>query len=1005
MSIESLSVNDFLTLYPDIHDKNFVAKITNLKEFNVLKDGGKPNLEKEHSLLRESTNLFPDQIFFQRFFSQHTPYRECLVFKGVGTGKSTTAIAVGENFKTSIIDGTPLKKALILTKSNDLIRSYIGDIVKRYGHVGYGTQKTGKKLLKKSYEFATYQTFLNDAFDKRTDESLRKEYGGRTIIVDESHNFIDSEGDKSKLQLYKKLERFMNALNGTGARKLLLTGTPMKNSVNDIASQMNLLLPPEDRFDPNIKATFFKDSEFRQELKEQFIEKIRGRVSYLREPWVGEKRIEGEDVRPWTINHKIYLSEMSKEQTAIVKNIDKKKEAFLQNSLRACVATEPPQGSLKKDDVHIYSSKLSALVNLIEDAEEKGECVYIYTDYVNDVKDGENKIPGAISFFKKVMSMMKYTDISKGEKMNVKQKAFVSITSEGPTGNDLQNILTKFNSASNKNGEYCRVIIGGPKIQEGYSFYNIRQIHILNPQWHIAALTQAVARGIRQGSLDAFKSPEDKYVKIYHHVATFEGFSKIKDTLRTKDYNSELVQKWETPDLRVSRISEEKEHEISQIVRILKENAIDCLVNYSKNKLEDDKDGSKECDYQKCDYQCNVSSLSGKDTKGSEASLIESHYNNLYSNPEVEDLKKRIIKLFSSRFYLHFFVIKSLLDVKDSNEVILILALEDIIDNQIHIQNKFGFINYLKEKGNIYYLSATAIETDSNGYLNCAYVEHPIIKQQIILDAIISGFENYEDAQKIRDNCDGIWDGTYDLVKHISHRSLVFMAEEFYAASLSSPRVSNNPVLESLISKFMKFGDDSRIYHRLLYEDKLEFASTSRLEKGLKISAEGKSRIFSPTKVIGEDGVAEMKMKWKYMSLADEKKTITVVKTKEPKQKIEEYSGMIVGDKFKVLRPGGKSAGTDCNSISLKDLHQIIKEIDDYVPLDELFDEDDSRYLEIIQRTSGELIDEISASEDNPYTVEEIEDYDIDKLQSIFAYQLYYHKKKQMCEYLQKLLL
>lgn len=42
------------------------------------------------------------------------------------------------------------------------------------------------------------------------------------------------------------------------------------------------------------------------------------------------------------------------------------------------------------------------------------------------------------------------------------------------------------NSPANKHGEIVSVVIGSPVISEGLSFFNVRQVHILEPEWNLA---------------------------------------------------------------------------------------------------------------------------------------------------------------------------------------------------------------------------------------------------------------------------------------------------------------------------------------------------------------------------------------------------------------------------------------------------------------------------------------------------------------------------------------
>jgi isocitrate/isopropylmalate dehydrogenase len=61
-------------------------------------------------------------------------------------------------------------------------------------------------------------------------------------------------------------------------------------------------------------------------------------------------------------------------------------------------------------------------------------------------------------------------------------------------------------------------------------------------------------------------------------------------------------------DYLMYEISEIKDLKIKQIERVCKETAVDCALNKRRNLLAIDKDNTRECEYQSCNYVCdNVS--------------------------------------------------------------------------------------------------------------------------------------------------------------------------------------------------------------------------------------------------------------------------------------------------------------------------------------------------------------------------------------------------------------
>ena len=56
------------------------------------------------------------------------------------------------------------------------------------------------------------------------------------------------------------------------------------------------------------------------------------------------------------------------------------------------------------------------------------------------------------------------------------------------------------NDAKNADGSKCAVIIGSKVIEVGVSMKRIRQVHILDPWFHLLSMEQVIGRAIRNKS-------------------------------------------------------------------------------------------------------------------------------------------------------------------------------------------------------------------------------------------------------------------------------------------------------------------------------------------------------------------------------------------------------------------------------------------------------------------------------------------------------------------------
>jgi len=179
----------------------------------------------------------------------------------------------------------------------------------------------------------------------------------------------------------------------------------------------------------------------------------------------------------------------------------------------------------------------------------------------------------------------------------------------------MAKILTESGYTDNKVGELCRVFCITSAGAEGLSLRNVRAVHIMEPYWNEVRVRQVKGRAIRIGShLDL--APEDRNVSIYTYVSVFSdeaqtnsGGERIIETIAnhddvdiqaakemgilTEDRIRELSAKTRTKKLTTYvtttdeffySISERKRRVIEAIECILKSSAIDCEINYKKNK-------------------------------------------------------------------------------------------------------------------------------------------------------------------------------------------------------------------------------------------------------------------------------------------------------------------------------------------------------------------------------------------------------------------------------------
>lgn len=170
-------------------------------------------------------------------------------------------------------------------------------------------------------------------------------------------------------------------------------------------------------------------------------------------------------------------------------------------------------------------------------------------------------------------------------------------------------------SDANVDGSIIKVILGVRVVEEGLDFRFIRQVHIMEPWFHLNRAEQIIGRGVRQCSHAALP-PEKRNTMIYLHSTAYPATDMATD---------EGEWGWrETVDLYVYRLALAKAQRIGEVSRVLKESAVDCELNFAGNHfpprdeliaidshgiehvvMQTDRPGTSVCDYlSDCNYKC-----------------------------------------------------------------------------------------------------------------------------------------------------------------------------------------------------------------------------------------------------------------------------------------------------------------------------------------------------------------------------------------------------------------
>ncbi len=345
-------------LYPELDDPNFNIKIAKRKEFFDTQYDGKIYDVKTQAekMCNAEFELLPHQLFVKNFLSMQTPYNSLLLYHGLGTGKTCSAIGVAEemrqyyknigssekiiivaspnvqaNFKNQLFDEKKLKQegSIWITNTcvgNNLLKEINANQMKESPKAKIVSQIN--TLIQKAYlfvgyvEFASYiqrKTMVDESLElnenerkEREIENVKKYFNNRLIIVDEVHNISAIQSNKKNKKTSTALIKLCKYADNL--RLLLLSATPMYNSYKEIVWITNLLnsvdkkalIKEEEIFDKDgnfIESKQNKDGTMSEGGKELLQRKLTGYISYVR----------GEN--PYTFPFRIYPSIFDKSKS------------------------------------------------------------------------------------------------------------------------------------------------------------------------------------------------------------------------------------------------------------------------------------------------------------------------------------------------------------------------------------------------------------------------------------------------------------------------------------------------------------------------------------------------------------------------------------------------------------------------------------------------------------------------------------------------------------------
>jgi hypothetical protein len=796
-------------LYPILNDPNFALKIASKKEFNDAKINTQVLTdiqdfkEMANNICFKDYEIAQHQKFVKNFISFQTPYNSLLLFHGLGSGKTCSAIGVSEqmrkymtqmnnskriiivaspnvqkNFKLQLFDENKLKESNGIFTLNNCTGDKILKEINPTNSKGLTRDEIVKSLnglIQKKYVFMGYTQFSN-YIDKKIDsvkksknkenaiiKILKNTFDNRLLIIDEVHNIRLSNDNKLK-RISSNL--FKIATHTENFKMLLLSATPLYNNYKEIIWLLNLMNVNDGRgliykneiFDDD--GNFLLDDEGDKIGKKMLMHKATGYISYVRgeNPYSFPFRIfpmnfdltrsiknpdfiyptqliNGKRLTSSIEHVDVFLSEMGEYQEQIYNKVieplsktddedfetddmDTFGYTKLTNPIEALNITYPQIEEIdtldiknsigtkgltniftykevnsansymtdfeykkpiyekygrifSESEIGKYSGKIKSICDKIKTS--NGICL-IYSQYIDAgvipmalaleemgfVRHGESKNLFNDDYRKKhrISRIDAITNKSekemKGKKFNPSK--YMMITGKSSLSSNWLEDFKVITDEPNKNGENIKVVIITRTGSEGLDFTNIRNVHILDPWYNMNRLEQIIGRAIRFCS---------------HKYLTFENRNCCIYLYGSLGKNKEK----ETADLYVYRLAEKKSMKIGNVTRVLKEVAVDCVLNISQTnfsfsnmdglKVEQmlydgkvisleigDKPYSSMCDYKEtCEYKCSNIFKDKVEELGNVDDINYSTYNEEFISANTSLIIQKIKRMFSQKYF------------------------------------------------------------------------------------------------------------------------------------------------------------------------------------------------------------------------------------------------------------------------------------------------------------------------------------------------------------------
>lgn len=295
----------FVSIYQPVTSPHFYSAINANKNLEMYKVTDKYLQKYAKTACRSKEwDSLPFQEFGKVFMGENTPYNSILITWGTGVGKTCGAVQITEALRTAV---QMFNKSIYIIAPANLQQNYKETLLSECSGMRIPSDVSPEErynYISNTYKFYSYIKFgklVEKIYEQGGEEALLKKFSNCVFVIDEAHNLNNlkedtdtqnemKESKNNDKEIQRKLLNTLELLFESikNSKLILLTATPIRNSITEIVSLVNLLRlnNNEKRIDENI--AFVNDKHFNRESflnninVDYLLSQLKGYISYVR---------------------------------------------------------------------------------------------------------------------------------------------------------------------------------------------------------------------------------------------------------------------------------------------------------------------------------------------------------------------------------------------------------------------------------------------------------------------------------------------------------------------------------------------------------------------------------------------------------------------------------------------------------------------------------------------------------------------------------------------------